>query len=108
MLRKVFSGSQKSTLGDVIAELSDMIDRTFTSDEDRKKWQLQIEKLYAFNKNSFIAGGRSAIAWAFAVVVLYQAVIRDALIIVTGNENVPKGMELDELIGHAIRFLMGV
>ena len=106
----LFTGGSKANEADsIVKDLGDAGDKLFTSDEERKEWQEKIEKLYAYNKSSFVAGGRSAIMYCVAVVLLYDAVIRDFIGICIGQDHLPPAtVDIGKLLGRVFGLLTGL
>ncbi|MEC6832966.1 hypothetical protein VXS06_14460 [Photobacterium toruni] len=107
ILTTLFGGANKEADG-IIKEVGTAIDKTFTSDEERKEMQFKLERLSAINKSRFVAGGRSAILYAVALVFMYQAIARDALGIIYGIDHLPPpALDLTKFVGSIFSLLMG-
>lgn len=89
-----FFGSQATA--SVVDSLANAGDRLFTSDDERLKWQAMMQKIkaepatlrefanvvLASSTSPFVAGGRSALMYGVAFVLIYQLALRDILVIV--------------------------
>lgn len=102
--REKQSQAQKS----LISEITSMGDKWFTSDQERKELQTKLEALAATNPHPFVAGGRSAILWALAIVVIYQIAGREILILCLGIQNPPAPLiDIQVFITHIFKLLAG-
>ncbi|MCG3884109.1 hypothetical protein I3271_05365 [Photobacterium leiognathi] len=107
LLSFLFSDKRKEA-DSIIDSVGDTCDKLFTSDEERKEMQVKLERLSALNKSTFVAGGRSAILYAVALVFMYQAIGRDVLGIIYGFEHLPPpALDVTKYVGHIFTLLMG-
>lgn len=102
----LFSDKKKEAEG-IISSIGTTFDNLVTSDKERKVLQVQLERLSALNKSTFVAGGRSAIMYALAAVIVYQAVLRDILAGFFGVTLPPTDIDLAELIMKAFQLMAG-
>lgn len=105
-IKTLFSSKKHDEARSIISEIEQLGDRLFTSDEERAEFALKVQKLYAFHDHWFVAGGRPALAWSMSLVMVYQLILRDILIMsLTGQ--IPDGMSHSALMSMAIKFFMG-
>ena len=103
-----FFGNKRKAADDIIKSVGDTCDKLFTSDEEKKEMQYKLERLSALNHSTFVAGGRSAILYAVALVFLYQAIGRDALGIIYGVQHLPPpSLDLSKYATAIFSLLMG-
>lgn len=109
-ISRIFGGSNKppEQAKTLISDITGMVDNLFTSDAERKVLQAKLEALAATNPHPFVAGGRSAIMWCIALVVLYNVAIREIIILFLGIQNPPAPLvDIQELITHVFKLLAG-
>lgn len=120
LLGKLFGGSAATG---VIDSLANAGDRLFTSDEERLQWQTMMEKIKtqpiamremvnvitASSTSPFVAGGRSAIQYALAIIIGYNLCIRDMLILILDRHGVCQpAFGMEQLLGILKMFFGGM
>ncbi|WP_318491918.1 hypothetical protein [Photobacterium leiognathi] len=105
---RIFKNKAKEKTTSLISEITDMGDKWFTSDEERKALQVKLEELAALNPHPFVAGGRAALLWGLALVVFYQLAGREILIMCLGITNPPAPLiDIQQFITHIFKLLAG-
>lgn len=101
----IFSPSKEGS--SILKETTEFADRMFTSDEDRKKYAVLMEKVALSSRSTFVQSGRSALMWAMAIIAVYQFVVRDALAICFGVSLPPIDFDAELLLKNLLSLLAG-
>ena len=107
-LSHLFFKDKKKEATGILDSLSNLVDKSITTDEERKEAQVKIERLYSLNESTFVAGGRSALLWGVAIVFIYQAAVRDILVVLLELKHVPDPMmDISDMLTMIIKLLAG-
>ncbi len=118
LLSSIFGGGSASGVVDSLANAGD---RLFTSDEERLQWQTMMEKIKteplamremvnvitASSSSPFVAGGRSAIMYGVALILVYQLAIRDVLVIALHRTDMCSPLITSDMLQSVLKMFFG-
>lgn len=94
-------------LSKAMGDITEFVDRTFTSDEEKQEFSLKLAKLDAASKSLMAQTGRAAMMWALAIVIVYQLVVRDFCAAAFGWVMPDTGLDIHSLIRGVLSLLTG-
>lgn len=100
--------SKSKPVKEIIGEVADLGDKWFTSDKERQDFHYKMALIASKSDNVIARTGRGALMWMFALVGVYNFMVRDFLAIILERQLPPAVIDSSDLLEQLIRILGGV
>lgn len=103
----LFKAGSTDKVAAAAKEATSLVDKLFTSDDERKAFTLKMEQLQQLSQSAIARTARGSMVWSLSIILVYQSVIRD-LLIGFGVAMPESAVDVTSLITKVMTLLSGV
>ncbi len=104
----LFKAGATDKVTSTVSKATNMVDKLFTSDSERQQFHILMESILQSSASPIARTGRGAMMWAIALIVFYQAVVRDFTAMIIGRDLTQLCGQQDDLLNKVMEMLGGV